>query len=103
MKLNSTAMWPNTRVNSAEIYECVRKNVPSNVEGVFIGGNGIRTIGAIQRRRKTSADLYSPGTRWGSGAQHLARGNRKATTLRPSVQKKAKEKQEILLFRGTNV
>jgi len=36
MKLNSTAMWPNTRVNPAEIYECIRKHVPSNMERVFI-------------------------------------------------------------------
>jgi maleate cis-trans isomerase len=73
MKLKSTAMWSNIRVsarlgikypifqrashltpareqaevNPAEIYECVHKHVPSNMEGVFIGGNVFRAIGVI--------------------------------------------------------
>jgi maleate isomerase len=47
MKLKSTAMWSNTRVNPAEIYECVRKHAPSNMKGVFIAGNGFRAIGVI--------------------------------------------------------
>ena len=40
-------MWPNTRVNPAEIYECVRKHAPSNMEGVFIAGDGFSAIGVI--------------------------------------------------------
>jgi maleate isomerase len=47
MKLKSPAMWPNTRVNSAGLYECMRKHASSNMEGVFIAGNGFRTIGVI--------------------------------------------------------
>lgn len=31
-----------------EIYEWVRKNVPSDAEGVFIAGNGFRSIGVIE-------------------------------------------------------
>ena len=34
-------------VNPAEIYESVRKHAPSNMEGVFIAGNGFRAIGVI--------------------------------------------------------
>jgi pimeloyl-ACP methyl ester carboxylesterase len=34
-------------VNPAEIYEWVRKHAPSNMEGVFIAGNGFRAIGVI--------------------------------------------------------
>jgi maleate isomerase len=34
-------------VNPAELYDWVRKHAPSNVEGVFIAGNGWRTIGVI--------------------------------------------------------
>jgi len=73
MKLKSTAMWFNTRVsarlgikypifqgashltpareqtevNPAEIYEWVRKHSPSNMEDVFIAGNGFSAIGVI--------------------------------------------------------
>ena len=34
-------------VNPAELYEWVRTHAPSNLEGVFIAGNGFRAIGVI--------------------------------------------------------
>jgi maleate isomerase len=34
-------------VNPAELYEWVRKHAPSNMECVFVAGNGFRTIGVI--------------------------------------------------------
>jgi maleate isomerase len=34
-------------VNPAELYEWVRNHAPSNMEGVFIAGNGFRAIGVI--------------------------------------------------------
>jgi Thiamine pyrophosphate enzyme, C-terminal TPP binding domain len=34
-------------VTPAELYEWVRKHAPSNLEGVFIAGNGFRSIGVI--------------------------------------------------------
>ena len=34
-------------MNPAELYEWVRKHAPSNVEGIFIAGNGLRSIGVI--------------------------------------------------------
>lgn len=34
-------------VNPAELYEWVRKHAPSNLEGFFIAGNGLRSIGVI--------------------------------------------------------
>jgi maleate isomerase len=37
----------NTEVNPEETYEWVRSHVPSNADGVFIAGNGFRTIGVI--------------------------------------------------------
>jgi len=37
-----------TEVPPAEIYEWVRTNVPRHAEAVFIGGNGLRAIGAIE-------------------------------------------------------
>jgi maleate isomerase len=37
----------NTEVNPEETYEWVRRHVPSNADGVFIAGNGFRTIGVI--------------------------------------------------------
>jgi len=37
-----------TELPPAEIYEWVRKNVPRQAEAVFIGGNGLRAIGAIE-------------------------------------------------------
>ena len=36
-----------TEVNPADIYEWVRSHAPANMEGVFIAGNGFRTIGVI--------------------------------------------------------
>jgi maleate isomerase len=36
-----------TEVYPAELYEWIRNHVPSNLEGVFIGGNGLRSIGVI--------------------------------------------------------
>ena len=43
-----TPARPFTEVPPAEVYEWVRTNVPSQAEAVFIGGNGLRAIGAIQ-------------------------------------------------------
>jgi maleate isomerase len=37
-----------TEVPPAEVYEWVRANVPRSAEAVFIGGNGLRAIGAIR-------------------------------------------------------
>jgi maleate isomerase len=34
-------------VNPAELYEWVRNHAPSNMECVFIAGNGFRAIGVI--------------------------------------------------------
>jgi maleate isomerase len=34
-------------VSPADLYEWIRKHAPSNVEGVFIAGNGFRSIGVI--------------------------------------------------------
>ena len=36
-----------TEVPPAEVYECVRTNVPRQAEAIFISGNGLRAIGAI--------------------------------------------------------
>jgi maleate isomerase len=36
-----------TEVLPAEVYEWVRTNVPRQAEAIFIGGNGLRAIGAI--------------------------------------------------------
>ena len=40
---------PNTGsvTSPAEIYEWVRKHVPSSAQAVFIGGNAVRAIGVI--------------------------------------------------------
>jgi maleate isomerase len=40
---------PNTGsvTNPAEIYEWVRRHVPSSAQAVFIGGNALRAIGVI--------------------------------------------------------
>ena len=40
-------MWSNTRVNSAEIYECIQKHVHTNVERIFHRANVFRAIGVI--------------------------------------------------------
>lgn len=37
-----------TEVPPAEVYEWTRANVPREAEAVFIGGNGLRAVGAIQ-------------------------------------------------------
>ncbi len=42
-----TPARPFTEVPPAEVYEWVRTNVPRQAEAVFIGGNGLRAIGAI--------------------------------------------------------
>ena len=34
-------------VSPAELYEWVRKHAPSNMDCVFVAGNGFRTIGVI--------------------------------------------------------
>jgi maleate isomerase len=49
-------------VNLAEIYESVRKHSPSNMEGVFIAGNGFRAIGVIAALEE---DLGRPVEPWG--------------------------------------
>jgi maleate isomerase len=41
-----------TEVAPLEIYQWVRKNVMSNADVIFIGGNGLRTAGAISRLEK---------------------------------------------------
>jgi maleate isomerase len=46
-----------TEVNPAELYDWVRKHASSNVDGVFIAGNGWRTIGVIAALEK---DLGRP-------------------------------------------
>jgi maleate isomerase len=49
--VQSTRMIPArsfTEVRPAEVYEWVRGNTPRQAEGVFIGGNGLRAVGAIQ-------------------------------------------------------
>ena len=49
--LRSTRLSPSrpfTEVPPAEVYEWVRRNVPRGAEAVFIGGNGLRAIGAIR-------------------------------------------------------
>ncbi len=35
-------------MHPAELYDWARKRVPADAEAVFIGGNGMRAIGAIQ-------------------------------------------------------
>jgi maleate isomerase len=42
-----TPARPFTEVPPAEVYEWVRTNVPRQAEAIFIGGNGLRAIGAI--------------------------------------------------------
>jgi maleate isomerase len=37
-----------TEVPPAEVYEWARTNVPRQADALFIGGNGLRAIGAIQ-------------------------------------------------------
>ena len=39
---------PFTEVPPSEVYEWVRANVPPKAHAVFIGGNGLRAVGAIQ-------------------------------------------------------
>ena len=48
--LRSSRILPSrsfTEVAPAEVYEWTRANVPSAADAVFIGGNGLRAIGAI--------------------------------------------------------
>jgi maleate isomerase len=42
-----TPARPFTEVPPAEVYEWTRTNVPRQAEAVFIGGNGLRAVGAI--------------------------------------------------------
>ena len=44
-------------VHPAQIYEWVRRVVPASAEAVFIGGNGLRAVGAI---RALEEDLGRP-------------------------------------------
>lgn len=49
--IGSTRMAPArafTEVRPAEVYEWSRANTPENAEALFIGGNGLRAVGAIQ-------------------------------------------------------
>ena len=43
-----TPVGPFTEVPPAELYQWVTTNVPRQADAVFIGGNGLRAIGAIQ-------------------------------------------------------
>lgn len=43
-----TPAGPFTEVPPAELYNWVRTNVPRQADAVFIGGNGLRAVGAIQ-------------------------------------------------------
>jgi len=48
--LRSSRMMPSrqfTEVAPSEVYQWTRKNVPSAADAVFIGGNGLRAVGAI--------------------------------------------------------
>jgi maleate isomerase len=38
---------PFTEVRPSEVYEWVRTNTPPQAQAVFVGGNGLRAIGAI--------------------------------------------------------
>jgi maleate isomerase len=42
-----------TEVAPAEVYAWTTANVPREAEGVFIGGNGLRAIGAIEALEDT--------------------------------------------------
>ena len=44
---------PFAEVPVAEVYEWVRTNTPRQAEAVFIGGNGLRAIGAIEALEET--------------------------------------------------
>jgi len=46
-----------TEVRPAEIFEWVRENAPREADAVFVGGNGMRAIGAI---RELEAALRRP-------------------------------------------
>ncbi|MGH8242650.1 MAG: hypothetical protein ACRETY_04795 [Steroidobacteraceae bacterium] len=46
-----------TEVPPTEVYDWTRRNVPSQAEAVFVGGNGLRAIGAIHA---LEADLRKP-------------------------------------------
>jgi maleate isomerase len=43
-----TPARPFTEVSPSEVYEWVRTRVPRQAEAVFIGGNGLRAIGAVR-------------------------------------------------------
>ena len=36
-----------TEVRAAEVFEWVRQNAPREADAIFVGGNGLRAIGAI--------------------------------------------------------
>jgi maleate isomerase len=42
-----------TEVSAEEVYEWTRTNVPRQAEAVFIGGNGLRAVGAIHALEET--------------------------------------------------
>lgn len=53
--VGSTRIAPSrsfTEVPPAEVYEWTKRNVPDQADAVFIGGNGLRAIGAIQALEK---------------------------------------------------
>ena len=48
-----TPARPVTEVSPAEVYDWATANVPQDAEAVFIGGNGLRAVGAIQSLEET--------------------------------------------------
>jgi maleate isomerase len=54
--VHSTCISPSrafTEVPPAEVFVWTKRNVPDEAEAVFVGGNGLRAIGAIQALEKT--------------------------------------------------
>ena len=56
-----TPSRPFTEVPPAEVYEWTKTNVPRQSEAVFIGGNGLRAVGANPRPGRESAQARSHG------------------------------------------
>jgi maleate isomerase len=57
-------------VNPTELYEWVRKHAPSNVEGVFLAGNGLRSIGVSAALEEDLGRPVLTPTRWRSGTRY---------------------------------
>jgi maleate isomerase len=69
----------NTEVNPEETYEWVRRHVPSNADGVFIAGNGFRTIGVIAALEEDLGRPVLTGNQvvfwyWQAGVQERSNG-----------------------------